>query len=312
MLYKTQDETIVRKQDETTIVSDIGNNLVGRKLVFDYIDSEWDYFLNKYGSVSFTLPNLISRTFSKLNTEFELKKLNQFKIDHSPLEIAGPAFNELLETVSANTNWMNKNLNAITQWLTDKKKQDSENKKEYRLPSNLIPTNYKIFIKPYFKIDTLPEVFDGKVEIEFGCVKSTNAFVIHIDSLTLNDSTLLIKGVTNPSYEQKTFSYTYDQETNLLSAVLNNELKANDKYVFSVEYKGKYFTDNLGFYRNEYKNASNITNYLVSSQFEPVKARRAFPCFDEPAMKSTFSITVHHDSSLKAISNMPDMSTKPM
>jgi len=48
----------------------------------------------------------------------------------------------------------------------------------------------------------------------------------------------------------------------------------------------------------------------VSSQFEPVKARRAFPCFDEPAMKATFEIQVKHDDSMRAISNMPVISSQ--
>jgi len=46
-LSQSTNETVVRKQDETTIVTDIGNNLVGRRLVFDYLDQKWDYFLEK-------------------------------------------------------------------------------------------------------------------------------------------------------------------------------------------------------------------------------------------------------------------------
>jgi aminopeptidase N len=35
------------------------------------------------------------------------------------------------------------------------------------------------------------------------------------------------------------------------------------------------------------------------------ETRNAFPCFDEPAMKSKFKLTVIHNKYLKAISNMP-------
>jgi len=45
--------------------------------------------------------------------------------------------------------------------------------------------------------------------------------------------------------------------------------------------------------------------YLATTQFEATNARSAFPCFDEPVFKAVFHITVVHDVSHKALSNMP-------
>jgi tricorn protease interacting factor F2/3 len=44
---------------------------------------------------------------------------------------------------------------------------------------------------------------------------------------------------------------------------------------------------------------------MVTSQFESVGARRAFPCFDVPILKAKFKISVKVDNSLDVISNMP-------
>ena len=62
--------------------------------------------------------------------------------------------------------------------------------------------------------------------------------------------------------------------------------------------------DNMaGFYRSSYK-ADGQTKYIASTQMEPTDARRAFPCFDEPALKAKFTVTLVADKSMTCLSNM--------
>nr|XP_012619159.1 aminopeptidase Q isoform X2 [Microcebus murinus] len=49
------------------------------------------------------------------------------------------------------------------------------------------------------------------------------------------------------------------------------------------------------------------TMVLLASQMEPTFARNVFPCFDEPALKATFNITIIHHPSYVALSNMPKL-----
>ncbi len=44
---------------------------------------------------------------------------------------------------------------------------------------------------------------------------------------------------------------------------------------------------------------------LLSTQFQPTDARKAFPCFDEPQFKARFRINIIHPDTTIALANFP-------
>jgi len=44
---------------------------------------------------------------------------------------------------------------------------------------------------------------------------------------------------------------------------------------------------------------------MAVTQHEPTDCRRTLPCFDEPALKATFTVALSVDKALTALSNMP-------
>ena len=64
--------------------------------------------------------------------------------------------------------------------------------------------------------------------------------------------------------------------------------------------------DLSGFYRSKYfDEEKNQTEYIATTQFESIGARRALPCFDEPGFKSVFQVNLGRLKDMRTISNMP-------
>jgi puromycin-sensitive aminopeptidase len=72
----------------------------------------------------------------------------------------------------------------------------------------------------------------------------------------------------------------------------------------TIEYEGEHNDKMRGCYRSQYQ-SNGKDAYMCVTQFEATDARRALPCFDEPALKASFSVQLTVDSNLHAVSNMP-------
>ena len=65
-----------------------------------------------------------------------------------------------------------------------------------------------------------------------------------------------------------------------------------------------------GFYRSSYTDIHGKSKIMVSTQFESLDARRCLPCWDEPARKAVFGVTLVVPAELTAFSNMPEKRSK--
>lgn len=116
-LGQTSDDSVVKKQDEASIIRMIASNSYGRQLAFEYMDANWDTLLEKYGNVAFTLPAIVKTLTENFNTKFDKMKLERFVTDHPDTGIAASSLNEAAETISSNIRWMETNSQAIKNWL---------------------------------------------------------------------------------------------------------------------------------------------------------------------------------------------------
>uniref|UniRef100_A0A8B9KWU4 Aminopeptidase n=1 Tax=Astyanax mexicanus TaxID=7994 RepID=A0A8B9KWU4_ASTMX len=172
---------------------------------------------------------------------------------------------------------------------------------KYRLPDTLLPDSYELTLWPRLEPDSRNiYIFTGSSSVVFRCVKDTDLILIHSNKLNLTaDPSLTALGST-PAPTIK--DYWMQVTTQYLVIQLNGTLKAGESYSLFTEFEGELADDLGGFYRSEYTE-SGVRKVLATTQMQPTDARKAFPCFDEPAMKAEFNITILHDPSTVALSN---------
>uniref|UniRef100_A0AAR2ISV2 Aminopeptidase n=1 Tax=Pygocentrus nattereri TaxID=42514 RepID=A0AAR2ISV2_PYGNA len=176
---------------------------------------------------------------------------------------------------------------------------------KYRLPDTLKPQSYNITLWPRLTEDAQGMyIFTGSSEVVFMCEKETDLIIIHCNKLNLtffdgHHAKLIGMHRTAAPAIKKTW---FQVETQYLVVQLKGTLKPGKAYSLSTEFKGELADDLEGFYRSEYKE-DGIKKVVAITQMQATYARKAFPCFDEPAMKAIFHITLIHEPGTIALSN---------
>nr|XP_040053964.1 aminopeptidase N-like isoform X1 [Gasterosteus aculeatus aculeatus]XP_040053972.1 aminopeptidase N-like isoform X2 [Gasterosteus aculeatus aculeatus] len=182
----------------------------------------------------------------------------------------------------------------------------------YRLPDALLPVTYNVTLWPRLKPDASGlYVFTGRSAVVIRCVKETDLIIIHSNKLNLtgphgHHAALSGLGEAIAPAIQRSWLVV---ETQYLVIQLHGRLAAGASYVLSTEFKGELADDLEGFYRSEYTEGG-VTKVVATSQMQATYARKTFPCFDEPAMKAVFNITVIHEPNTIALSNGMETGTK--
>ncbi|XP_062381475.1 aminopeptidase N-like [Sardina pilchardus] len=177
--------------------------------------------------------------------------------------------------------------------------------KRYRLPDALHPVHYNVTLWPRLTQNTRGSyVFTGHSTVSFECVKETDLILIHSKRLDFNKpsghyATLTaLGGAVAPTIKTTWLQGT----TEYLVIQLNGKLEAGKSYQLYTSFTGELADDLGGFYRSHYSDGAK-SKVLAASHLQPTDAREVFPCFDEPALKAVFHVTLVHDCGTTALSN---------
>ncbi|KAG9104921.1 Aminopeptidase 2 mitochondrial [Ceratobasidium sp. 370] len=178
---------------------------------------------------------------------------------------------------------------------------------EYRLPTNVRPSHYDLTIQTDLEALT----FKGFVIVELDILEETNTITFNSSDLVLHEEGLTVTTDALKTEQTQAAKLAHvDQKSERASIQLATPLPKGSKAQARIGYEGKLTGSMMGYYYSSAPHEGKPRNYTLT-QFEPTAARRAYPCWDEPALKATYSITLISREDTVSLSNMPAISEKP-
>ncbi len=161
----------------------------------------------------------------------------------------------------------------------------------YRLPNNTRPLLYDVHLRTWIHEENFS--FDGRTEIFIVAMEQSNNIVIH--QRQLNITNFELRDLGNGEILTTSMSYDPIREFLVFHRTIG-ELEPGNTYLLQINYTGTLRNDEAGFYRSSYLDDDGNRIWLAITQFEATDARHGFPCYDEPALKARFSISITHDA----------------
>jgi puromycin-sensitive aminopeptidase len=145
--------------------------------------------------------------------------------------------------------------------------------KNFRLPLDARPTRYNFHLAP----DLTARTFEGRGEIELSLSTPRRELTLHAIELPIARARVRL-----PGGAAVRATVTTDAESETVTFTFPEALPAG-ACILDVAWSGKFSPGLRGLYR---------AGPTAVTQFEAADARRVFPCFDEPAFKAKWALTL--------------------
>nr|XP_050853793.1 thyrotropin-releasing hormone-degrading ectoenzyme-like [Vespula vulgaris] len=170
----------------------------------------------------------------------------------------------------------------------------------FELPTQVVPLEYTLQIIPLLAENNFSII--GDVKIQLYCKQPTKHIRLH--SRKLNIKNVKITNIRPGNKPYIIENYKLISGDDFLDIFLLQLLIKNQSYVLRINYTADLNEEPIGLFRSKYRNKiSNVTRWIAVSNFFPDFARRAFPCFDEPSIKTPFRISIGRKTDMRTHSN---------
>ena len=170
------------------------------------------------------------------------------------------------------------------------------------LPETVRPSRYRIKLQP----DLDQFTFQGEETIDIEVVEPTSEVLLNADELQIESATLSRDGITTSASR-----ITCNKPRQTVALDFGKTISPGQAHLY-IKFTGQLNDQLRGFYRSQYTTLDGEQRNLATTQFEATDARLAFPCWDEPACKARFEVTMVIPADLVAVSNTPVVQEAPL
>jgi aminopeptidase N len=158
------------------------------------------------------------------------------------------------------------------------------------LPDSVTPRHYELALAP----DAESLTFTGKVAITIDVIAAGPTITLNAVGLTFDHAS-----VDGGSEARVSLDKELGRATLTFAGAI-----APGQHLLNIEYHGAIGRATQGFFAMDYAGPDGPRRTLATN-FEPADARDLLPCWDEPARKATFTVSIDVPNNRMAISNMP-------
>jgi aminopeptidase N len=166
-----------------------------------------------------------------------------------------------------------------------------------KLPKTVVPTHYAIELEP--DLDKLAVAGSEAIDIEVATPT---------DAVTLNALNIMVESAAIDA-DTAAASITADPHAQTVSLHFARPIAAG-AHQLRIAFTAQINKFGRGLYIVDYPTDAGRRR-MISTQLEPADARRIFPCWDEPAFKARFELSVTVAQDFLAVSNMPVAHDEP-
>lgn len=137
------------------------------------------------------------------------------------------------------------------------------------------------------------------------------SIVLDINNITIHEVSARVSSEVVTNYEKLDIDHYYGQNNESYIINIRSSTPVDNVFI-DLSFTSQMTATLQGIYKTSYIDVASIKpQWMISTQFSPIDARRAFPCIDRPDKKANFTISIVRDKRKSmSLSNMPAIKSK--